>query len=207
MPCTTCLSRLNDNDMTQHATLKWAVWTQRTMRVIIIVIVITINTIIIIIGIIIVVIIIIVPWGLSWGSHSRWQCQGPRPQWLHSLCSAFGLRLIQSMCRVQLESHWQVAWPDVCHGYTAGWKGFGCCQHHQACINHASCKRSINQSINQFRLLGLKTHQGSQQTITGRILRMLSLNDTSYSLLFWKRQIWAIQIHHGQNSMVIWLYA
>ncbi len=34
------------------------------------------------------------------------------------------------------------------------------------------------QSINQFAFPVLGTHQGSQQTATGRILRMSSLNDT-----------------------------
>ena len=40
---------------------------------------------------------------------------------------------------------------------------------------------TINQSINHFTFSVFGTHQGSQQTITGR---MLNLNDTSHSMLF-----------------------
>jgi len=42
-----------------------------------------------------------------------------------------------------------------------------------------------SQSINQFTFSVFRTHQGSQQTITAKILRMLSLNETSHSMLFW----------------------
>ncbi len=44
---------------------------------------------------------------------------------------------------------------------------------------------TIYQSINQFTFSAFRTHQGSQQTITAKILRMLSLNETSHSMLFW----------------------
>jgi len=62
------------------------------------------------------------------------------------------------------------------------------------------CRRanqSIKQSINQFTFSVLRTHQGSQQTITAKILRMLSLNETSHSMLFWatNRSNFVIYMH------------
>jgi len=42
-----------------------------------------------------------------------------------------------------------------------------------------------SQSINQFTFSVFRTHQGSQQTITAKILRMLSLNETGHSMLFY----------------------
>jgi len=43
------------------------------------------------------------------------------------------------------------------------------------------------QSINQFTFSVFGTHQASQQTITAKILRVLSLNETSHSMLFPKK--------------------
>jgi len=48
--------------------------------------------------------------------------------------------------------------------------------------------QSINQSINQFTFCVLRTHQRSQQTMPMKILRMLSLNETSHSMLLWNAQ-------------------
>jgi len=47
-----------------------------------------------------------------------------------------------------------------------------------------SINQSIDQSINQSSTLVFRTHQGSQQTITGKILTMLSLTDASHAILF-----------------------
>ena len=47
---------------------------------------------------------------------------------------------------------------------------------------------TINQSINQFTFCVLRTHQRSQQTMPMKILRMLSLNETSHSMLLWNAQ-------------------
>ncbi len=43
---------------------------------------------------------------------------------------------------------------------------------------------SHNQPINRSTFLVLRTHQGSLQTLTRRIVRMSSLNDTSHAMLF-----------------------
>ena len=38
-----------------------------------------------------------------------------------------------------------------------------------------------------------RTQQGSQQTISGRILRMSKLNDTIHSMRFQEKYIWALK--------------
>jgi len=42
----------------------------------------------------------------------------------------------------------------------------------------------MNQLINQFTFRVFRTHQRSQQTMPMKFLRMLSLNETSHSMLF-----------------------
>jgi len=67
---------------------------------------------------------------------------------------------------------------------------------------------SHNQSINQFTFLVFKTHQGRQQTITRRILRMSSLNDTSHQCCSRRDRSWAQKVQicdvwygHNQDHM------
>ena len=46
-------------------------------------------------------------------------------------------------------------------------------------------------ATNQLTFHVFRTHQGSQQTIIGKPLRVLSLHDIRHSMLYKKRQIWA----------------
>ncbi len=58
------------------------------------------------------------------------------------------------------------------------------------------------QHVNQLTFLVFRTHQGSQQTIIGGILRRLSLNDTSDSMYL--GSVYACDLHLPEAPFTSW---
>ena len=61
--------------------------------------------------------------------------------------------------------------------------------------SHTQSLSPVSQSINQFTFPVFGTRQGSQQTIAGKVLRILILNETSHSMLFWATKSFSSKLH------------